>query len=97
MKRVTGCIIIVLAAASFAGAAPSINVDVNTPNASIRVGTPQPAPQVTVIERERVVVREHRGDERRDNGKHKGQKKHKKYKKDHHDERDGRERHHGSR
>lgn len=88
MKRVTGSIIFVLAAATFSAAA--VNVNVNTPNASIHVGTPQPAPQVTVIERERVVVRE----ERRDNGKHKGHYKKNKHKKDRYDERDGHQRGH---
>ncbi|MDD2898383.1 MAG: hypothetical protein PHI31_06685 [Desulfuromonadaceae bacterium] len=97
MKRVTGSIVIVLAVASLAGAATSVNVDVNTPNASVRIGTPQPPPHVTVIEQERVIVREHHYDERKDNGKHKGQKKHKKHKKDHHDEREGRDRHHSGR
>jgi hypothetical protein len=89
MKRVIGSLIIVLAAASFAGAAPSVNVDVNTPGASIRVGTPAPPPRVTVVEHERVIVKEHRGD----NGKHKGHRKHKKHKQDHHDERGGHDRH----
>lgn len=91
MKRVIGSLVVVLTAAGFAAAAVnSVNVDVSTPNARIRVGTPQPAPQVTVIERERVVVQEHR----EDNGKHKGHKKHKKHKKDHRDEREGHSRHH---
>ncbi len=81
MKRVTGSILLVLAAASFAAA--GVNVGVSTPNASIYVGTPpsRPAPQVTVIERETVIVKDH--------GKHKGhykQKKHKKHKKDRHDD-----------
>ena len=79
MKRVIGSIVLVLAAANFSAAA--VNVDVNTPNASIHVGTPQPAPpqQVTVIERD------HRHEGRKDNGKHKGQKKHKKERHDEHE------------
>jgi hypothetical protein len=81
MKRVTGSIVLVLATAGFSAAA--VNVDVRTPNASVYVGTPQPAPRVTVIERETVIVKEGR----HDNGKHKGQNKHKKHKKDRHDDR----------
>lgn len=83
MKRITGSLVIVLAAAGFAAAA--VNVDVNTPNASVHVGSRQTAPQVTLIERERVIVQEHDTKGRKDNGKHKGQKKHKKHKKDRHD------------
>ncbi|MDD2900402.1 MAG: hypothetical protein PHI31_17030 [Desulfuromonadaceae bacterium] len=76
MKRVTGSLVIVLAAASFSAAA--VNVGISTPNASIYVGKSQPAPSVTVIERETVIVRE----DRHDNGKHKGHYKHKKHKKE---------------
>ena len=84
MKKVASSIIFVLAAANFSVA--SVNVEVNTPNASVRVGTPPPAPHVTVIERERVIVKEDRYEGRKDNGKHKGHKKYKKHKKDrHHD------------
>jgi len=86
MKIVTGSIVLVLTAASFSAAA--VNVDVNTPNASIRVGSPRPAPQVTVVERETVIVKEHRHEGRKDNGKHKGHYKQKKHYKDRHDERD---------
>lgn len=82
MRRVTGSLALVFAAASFSAAA--INVDVNTPNARIHVGTPQPAPQVTVIERERVVEKESRHEGKKDNGKHKGHYKNKKHKKDRH-------------
>ena len=72
MRRVTGSIVLVLAAAGFCAAA--VNVGVSTPNASIYVGTsqPRPAPQVTVIERETVIVKDH--------GKHKGHYKQKKHK-----------------
>jgi hypothetical protein len=83
MKRVVGSLVLVLTAAGFSTAA--VNVDVNTPNASVHVGTPQPAPRVTVIERERVVEKEHY-EGKKDNGKHKGQKKNKKHKKDHHED-----------
>lgn len=78
MKKVMGSLVCVLVATGIATAA--VNVDVNTPNASVRIGTPQPAPQVTVIEREQVVEK--------DRGKHKGHKKHKKHKKERHDERE---------
>lgn len=87
MKRVTGSLVLVLAAATFAAA--GVNVGVSTPNASIYVGTPQPAPRVTVVERETVIVKEGHHEGRRDNGKHKGhykEKKHKKHKKDRHDD-----------
>ena len=80
MKKVIGSIVVVLAAASFSTAA--VNVDVNTPNASVHVGTPQPAPRVTVIERERIIEKEYRHEGRKDNGKHKGHYKNKKHKKD---------------
>lgn len=57
----------------------AVGVDVNTPNVRVKVGS-QPAPpppQVTVVERERIIVKE-----KHDNGKHKGHhKKHKKHKK----------------
>ena len=89
MKKVIGSILLVLAAAGFSAAA-DVNVDVNTPNASIHVGNtrPQPAPvqNVTVIERERIIERD-----RHDNGKHKGHykgKKEKKHKKGNHGGRD---------
>lgn len=77
MKKMIGSFVLVLAAATFAVA--GVSVGVSTPNASIYVGSPQPkpAPQVTVIERETVIVK--------DGGKHKGhykQKKHKKHKND---------------
>ena len=81
MKRVAGSIVLVLTAASFSAAA--INVGVSTPNASIYVGTPQPAPRVTVVERETVIIKEGRHDK----GKHKGHDKHKKHKKDRHENR----------
>lgn len=84
MKRVTGSIVLVLAAATFSAAA--VNVEVNTPNASVRVGSPLPAP-MTVIERERVIVKEPRYEGKRDNGKHKGHYKNK-HKKGRHGGRD---------
>lgn len=82
VKRVAGSIVLVLAAVSFSAAA--VNVDVNTPNASIRVGTPQPAPQVTVIEREKVIVKEDHHKVKKNSGKHKGHYKNKKSKKAQH-------------
>lgn len=57
-----------------------VGVSVSTPNVSVQVGTtqPPPPPRVTVIEKERIVVK--------DNGKHKGHyKKHKKGQKHRHD------------
>lgn len=84
MKKVIGSFVLVLAAASFSVAA--VNVGISTPNASIYVGTPQPAPRVTVIERETIIEREHRYEGKKDNGKHKGHNKHKKHKKDRHDD-----------
>lgn len=88
MKKLIGSFVLVLSAAGLCSAA--VNVDVNTPNASVHVGTqrPAPAPPVTVIERERVIEREHDHEGRKDNGKHKGHYKNKKHKKAHHDERD---------
>jgi hypothetical protein len=81
MRRVSGSIVLVLAAATFSAAA--VNVEVYTPNASVRVGSPQPAPRVTVIERETVIVKEPRYEGKKDNGKHKGHYKNKKHKKGH--------------
>lgn len=54
-----------------------VGVSVSTPNVSVQVGItqPPPPPRVTVIEKERVIVKDH-GD-RKDNGKHRGH-----YKKD---------------
>lgn len=77
MKKVIGTFIFLLASAGVSVAA--VNVEVNTPNASVRVGTPPPAPRVTVIE-------QHNYDVKKDNGKHKGHKKHKKHKKERHDD-----------
>lgn len=63
----------------------NVGVDVVTPNVRINAGS-VPAP-VTVVERERVIIREKDG--RHDNGKHKGHyKKHKKHKKSKHHEKD---------
>lgn len=80
-KKTIVSLFVVVLTASFAMAAnPAVNVDVSTPNVRVQVGTPQapPAPQVRVIERERVIIKE----EKKDRGKHKGHyKKHKKHKK----------------
>lgn len=81
MKRLIVSSIALLATASVAMGATS--VEVNTPGASVRVGTPPP-PQVIVVDPVRpVVIDEHR----HDNGKHKGHKKHKKHKKEYHEDR----------
>lgn len=80
MNKVIGSIVLVLAAATLSAAAA--NVDVNTPKTRIHVGTHRPARRVTVIERERVVEKEYRYEGRRDNGRHKGHKKHKKQRHD---------------
>lgn len=61
-----------------------VGVAVSTPNVRVQVGTqpppPPPPPRMTVIERERVIVREPA--DHHDRGKHKGHyKKHKKHKK----------------
>jgi len=68
----------VLATVNFSVAA--VNMDVNTPNASVHVGTPPPAPQVILVGQERG-GHDDRHDFKKDNGKHKGQMKHKKHKK----------------
>lgn len=83
MKKVTGSLVIVLAAAGFSAAA--VNVDVSTPNASVHVGSPQQPSHVTVVERERVAIKEQGHKDKKDNGKHKGQKKQKKHKNDRHE------------
>jgi biopolymer transport protein ExbD len=77
MKKMICLTAIIAATASYA--ATGVNVDVSTPNVRVQVGN-QPPPPVTVIERERVVVKEHGDKEHHDNGKHKGHKKHKKHK-----------------
>ena len=78
INKVTGCVLFVLATAGFAMA--GVNVGVTTPNVNVQVGTPQPPPRVTVVERERVLVREKVVVEKKDRGKHKGHyKKHKKH------------------
>jgi len=80
MKRLAGSLLLVAATAGFAMAQVNVGVDVNTPNVRVQVGTPPPS-HVTIVERERVIVRDV---ERKDNGKHKGHyKKHKKHKKHH--------------
>ena len=85
MKKMIASLVLVLAAAGFSAAA--VSVDVNTPNASVHVGDrTAPQPRVTVIERERVIEKEHHHEGRKDNGKHKGhyknKKKHKKHRHD---------------
>jgi len=81
IKRLAGTVFIIASTAGFAIAA--VNVDVNTPNVRVQVGSPiaTPPPQVRVIEHERVIVREREYERKHDNGKHKGHKKHKKHKK----------------
>lgn len=80
MKRIIVSAVVLLATASFALAATT--VEVNTPGASVRVGTPPPPPQVIVVDQGRPAK-----EYKHDNGKHKGQKKHKKYKKEKHEDR----------
>jgi hypothetical protein len=83
VNRLTGSMVGILVAANFAVAEAGVSVDVNTPNVRVQVGSPQPSPpaQMTVVERERVIVRERevvRG--KKDHGRHKGHyKKHKKH------------------
>ena len=83
MNQITSGIIGVVCMLSSANIAIAANVgvDVNTPNVHVQVGTPAPPPpRVTVVEKERVIVREPA--ERHDRGLHKGKyKKHKKNKK----------------
>jgi len=81
MKAVIGSAVGVMGLAGIAAASNvAVGVDVNTPNVRVQVGAPAPPPSVTVVERERVIVREN--DRHHDNGKHKGHyKKHKKHKK----------------
>ena len=82
-KKAAVSIFVGLLTASFAMAANSaVNVDVSTPNVRVQVGSPQapPPPQVQVIERERVIIKEHEYKGKKDRGKHKGHyKKHKKH------------------
>lgn len=73
-------LVCMLLATNVAVAQVGVGVSVSTPNVSVQVGTtpPPPPPRVTVIEKERIVVK--------DNGKHKGHyKKHKKEQKHHRD------------
>lgn len=68
-------------------ASASAGVEVSTPGVRVQVGTPAPPPlppppRLTVIEKERVIVREPAEHYDHDKGKHKGHhKKHKKHKK----------------
>ena len=79
MKTVIGSAVCVMGMACIA-AASNVAVDVSTPNVRVQVGTPAPQPRVTVVEQERIIVRER--DEHHDRGKHKGHyKKHKKHNK----------------
>ena len=79
MNAVIGSAVGMMSMAGIATAS-NVGVDVSTPNVRVQVGNPAPPPHVTVLERERVIVRER--DEHTDNGKHKGHyKKHKKHKK----------------
>jgi len=84
MKGAVGTVIGVVGMAGIAAAANvNVGVDVITPNVRIQAGNvPQPQ-QVTVVERERVII--HEKESKHNHGKHKGHdKKHKKHKK-HHD------------
>ena len=79
MKAAIGSAVCVMGMAGIAAAA-NVGVDVNTPNVRVQVGTPAPPPRVTVVEQERVIIREK--EVHHDRGKHKGHyKKHKKHKK----------------
>ena len=79
MKAVIGSAVCVMGMAGISAAA-NVAVDVNTPNVGVQVGNPAPPPRVTVVEQERVIIREKDG--HHDRGKHKGHyKKHKKHKK----------------
>lgn len=82
MKVAVGCIVALMGMGNIAAAANvGVGVDISTPNVRVQVGNqaPQP-PKVTVVERERVIVRE--TEVYHDRGKHKGHgKKHKKHKK----------------
>lgn len=85
-KTVIGSLVCVIGVASVALAGNvDVGVDVSTPNVRLQVGTqapPPPPPRVTVVERERVIVRD--GDRRHDRGHHKGHyKKYKKHGKHH--------------
>ncbi len=79
MKAVVGSVVCVLGMAGIAVASNvGVGVDVNAPNVRVQVAAPAPPPRVTVVEQERVVVRERAG--HHDRGKHKGHyKKHKKH------------------
>jgi hypothetical protein len=81
MKAVIGSAVCMIGMAGIAATSnAAVGVDVSTPNVRVQVGTPAPPPSVTVVERERVIVRE--SDGHHDRGKHKGHyKKHKKHKK----------------
>ena len=83
-KAVIGSAVCVMGTAGIAAASNvGVGVDVSTPNVRVQVGTPAPPPRVTVVEQERIIVRER--DAHHDRGKHKGHyKKHQKHKK-HHD------------
>ncbi len=83
-KTVIGSLVCVIGVASVAFAGNvDVGVDVSTPNVRLQVGTtppPPPPPRATIIERERVIVRD--PVDRHDRGHHKGHyKKHKKHKK----------------
>lgn len=79
IKAVIGSAVGVMGMAGIAAASNvAVGVDVNTPNVRVQVAAPAPPPRVTVVEQERVVVRERGG--HHDRGKHKGHyKKHKKH------------------
>ena len=79
LKNLVAGAAIILATAAFATA----SVDVRAPGLRVQVGSPEhhapPPPQVRVIERERVIIKER--DNRGYKGKHKGHyKKHRRHK-----------------
>jgi hypothetical protein len=81
MKIRTASLICTAAIIGLTGSAMAANVsvDVQTPNARIQVGTPQPKKEVVVVEKERIIVKEEKKGKKKhhDNGKHKGEEKRK--------------------
>ena len=80
MNRIAASMICVLITAGFAMAEVGVGVDINTPNVRVQVGTP-PQSYMTVVERERVIVRGKEGmigkkGHGRHTGQYKKQKKH---------------------
>jgi len=85
---VAGTVASLIAMAGIAAAANvNVGVEVMTPNVRVQASNTAPPQHVTVVERERVIIREK--EVKHDNGKHKGHyKKHKKHKHDKHDKHD---------